>query len=381
MRERIEAILRGWDAIPGHRTGTADDTRTAEWLARAIEATGAAATIETFSFMRRTPRTARLRLTDDGSPIEGLPCFDAPDTPARGIAGRLVPSGGPGEIGLLDYEPQGDGTAALERARRDTGHVALVAVCAGPSGRGLAVINADDYGRDFGPPVLQTGAEHAERLRAAAATASSAVLTITSERDEAEASNVGAVVAGRDPELAPVVVMTPRSGWWRCTSERGGGLVAWLETLRHFAHDPPLRDLRFTANTGHELGHLGLAHDLARQPALVGEAHCWIHLGANFAARDGRLILQGSSAELLTLGERLLRGAGAPPDITIPRSTAPFGEARNIYDGGGRYLSVLGSNPRFHHPDDRWPDAVDLDKTARVTRAVIGMVEALTNAR
>ena len=59
--------------------------------------------------------------------------------------------------------------------------------------------------------------------------------------------------------------MTPRSSWWQSTAERGGGLVAWLETLRALLAAPPARPVIFTANSGHELGHLGL-DDFVAQP-------------------------------------------------------------------------------------------------------------------
>ena len=45
--------------------------------------------------------------------------------------------------------------------------------------------------------------------------------------------------------------------------------------------------------------------------------------------------------------------------------------------GGGRYLSLVGGNHWFHHPDDRWPHTIDLDKTERVTRAVLAVAGAL----
>ena len=47
------------------------------------------------------------------------------------------------------------------------------------------------------------------------------------------------------------------------------------------------RDVIFTANTGHELGHTGLDLFLEKNPKLIKEAHVWMHLGANFAAQFG----------------------------------------------------------------------------------------------
>ena len=50
--------------------------------------------------------------------------------------------------------------------------------------------------------------------------------------------------------LPPVCVMTPRSGWHANASERGGGLVCWLETMRAVTHPAAAgrRDARPAAN-------------------------------------------------------------------------------------------------------------------------------------
>ncbi len=56
--------------------------------------------------------------------------------------------------------------------------------------------------------------------------------------------------------------MTPRSGWWQCASERGGGIAVWVEILAAVAAAKPARTVNFVASTGHELGHYGLTHYL-----------------------------------------------------------------------------------------------------------------------
>jgi hypothetical protein len=43
-------------------------------------------------------------------------------------------------------------------------------------------------------------------------------------------------------------------------------------------------------------------------------------------------------------------------------------------------VSILGTNPRFHHPDDRWPDAVDLDVTVAATIALVATADRLAHA-
>ncbi len=378
MDDRIERVMVGWDRIDEHRTGAPGDTRTARWLAKEIELLGADPEIEEFPFSRLIPLDPRLDL--GARQIDGLPCFDAPGTSPEGIEGRLVPLGGNGEIGLLRFEPIGTQANALLDARRATSHQALIAVCEGDAvAPGLAVINADAYGTPYGPPVLQVATTHLELLTETARSAEQVRLTSVLQRQMVSASNVGATIAGRDQSLAPLVIMTPRSGWWRCTSERGGGLATWLECLYQFKRQQPLRTVRFTANTGHELGHVGLDYHLERNQGLVGDAHCWMHLGANFAARGGFLLYQASDEQLMAQGRRFLSETGQPPDRTTPVGTRPLGEARNIFDGGGRYVSLLGSNPLFHHPDDRWPNAVDIDKALRTTAAMVRLAVDLAN--
>ena len=49
--------------------------------------------------------------------------------------------------------------------------------------------------------------------------------------EESEALNVQTKVMGRNTSLTLIVVMTPKSGWWTCTSERGGGITVWLNSI------------------------------------------------------------------------------------------------------------------------------------------------------
>ena len=124
------------------------------------------------------------------------------------------------------------------------------------------------------------------------------------ELEASSAINVQVTIKGKQPELSPLAIMTPRSAWWTCTSERGGGITVWLECIRQFAASPPARDVIFTANSGHELSHLGLDHFLRNHESLIKDAHAWLHLGANFGARDGREIVHASSEKYLDLMRR-----------------------------------------------------------------------------
>ena len=179
--------------------------------------------------------------------------------------------------------------------------------------------------------------------------------------------------------------MTPRSSWWQSTSERGGGLVCWLETLRALIVSPPACDVVLTANSGHELGHLGLDEFIARRPGwdlppARGGAN-WVHYGANLGAIGGRLSVVSNADDLRSLAVAELTQAGQAPDAIAPATLVPSGETRDIHRAGGRYLTLVGSNPLFHLPQDRWPHAVQVGAVARIASAAARLVVALTRRR
>ena len=373
LRDRIANDIRGWDAIDDHRTGTVGDGRTAQWLAENVLAAGLSPRRDDFDLQRWV--LGRCAVEVNGTAAEGVPLFDGAVTDGQGVEAPLVAL--PGEAAGIGFGTVGGDAGqganrAFADARRAGERPALVAVAKmNTDVPGLALQNADRFNRPFGPPALQVATEHAAWLRAAAASGEHARVVVQVAFEAAQGANVEARVAGRDPSLAPLVVMTPKSAWWVCSAERGGGIACWLALLRRFAAHQPDRDVLFVATSGHELGHLGLEHFLRANPALGGGAHAWIHLGANFAAVGSRTRLQASSEALLGLALRAMDDAGAPPADTTPLGQRPGGEARNIHDLGGRYVSYLGTNAWFHHPDDRWPNTIDLDRTQRMIEAML----------
>ncbi|NBC22865.1 MAG: hypothetical protein GVY21_05255 [Gammaproteobacteria bacterium] len=381
MRTRLIEDFVGWDAIENHRTGSDGDDATARWLLEGLRRAGVDGRLDGFEFDRRLPGDCYVG-TDEVR-VPGEPLFDAPGTSGAGIAGVLSESAEPGGILLTSFEPFGGhpDTQALERARRDSACAGIVAVAGGKTVKpGLALLNADSYANPFGPPVLQVATEHADALRALARSRRRVTVQAPLTHTAEAVYNVEGRIPGRRPELPPLVIMTPRSAWWTCTAERGGGISTWLEAARALVRSAPERDVLFTANTGHELGHVGLQYFLTSRPELMEGAHAWVHLGANFAAAGGKVIYQASDADLLEAGLAAMARGGVGAPQTMPVGDRPLGEAREIFDAGGRFVSLLGSNPLFHHPDDRWPDAVDLDKTERLSQAMLDVISGLAGA-
>jgi hypothetical protein len=378
VQQRIGTIIRAYAEQGFHRTGTAVDRKSAEWLANEVRQIGLEPALEEFSLSRVDP--VGVSVTVNGRTIEGLPLFDGGFTGPAGIAGALGELNSKAAIGLTESPPNAADAGALGEARRQNRHEAIVVVTRGAQ-PGFCPSNADGFLRPFGPPVLQVASDEAMFLTDCARQSAKALLTVHVERTQAQAFNVVATVPGTDKGAAPAVVMTPRSGWWWCASERGGGLACWLEIMRAMRGAKPVRDVVFVASSGHELGHLGIDNFIDRRPGLVPAAKAWIHLGANIgAARGPGNNIQASDDEM----EAMLAAAMAKADLKIdhrrPRGLAPRGEAENVHRGGGRYISLIGNNDLFHNTSDRGPDAIDLDVIERFAGAFAAVATSLAGA-
>jgi hypothetical protein len=378
VQQRIGTVIRAYEEQGFHRTGTTVDRTSGDWLADEVRRIGPEPMCEEFPL-------SRVDLVDtfiaaNNRRIEGLPLFDGTFTNAAGIAGTLGGLDSDASIGLTEAAPNAAGTGALGDARRQNRHRAIVVITRGKQ-PGFCPSNGDNFLQPFGPPVLQVGSEETAFLSDCARQGAKVLLTAHVERTSAAAFNVVAVVPGTNKSAAPVIVMTPRSGWWGCASERGGGLACWLEIMRVVRDARPVRDVIFVASSGHELGHLGLDDFIARRPGIVPGAKAWLHLGANIGAALGPgNCLQTSDDESQSLMSELMAEAGLRIDRLVPGGTAPGGEAANVYRGGGRYISIIGSNALFHNTSDRGPDVIDLKVIALFADAFASVVKSLASA-
>ena len=353
--------LLAWDSHGYHRTGTAGDRAGADWLTEKAQAFGAATAQETFTLDRLDPGDVYLEV--DGTRIPGIPVFDAPAT--SGVTGVLGT-----EIAVAALGPGAVYTGEYRLLRQNAGHAGLVIQCSGAH-PGMGLLNAEHFPTPYGAPAIH--------VDAAIPIGRSARLVSESLRTRTEARNVVVTLKGRDPSRPPVVVMTPRSSWWQSTAERGGGIVCWLETLRALLAAPPACDVILTANSGHELGHLGLDDFMARRPGWdLANSAVWVHYGANIGAAGGALSVVSPDDGLRARMHNALTAAGQPPDTMAPKDLVPSGETRDIHRAGGRYVTLVGTNPWFHLPQDRFPHTVDVPAIARVAAGAAQLVVGLT---
>jgi hypothetical protein len=375
---RAARWLDAWDRQGTHRTATQGDDAGADWLMAEARALGADVATEEFAIDRLDPVDAFLEL--GGERIAAVPAFDAPASGDAGIEGRLGPAGGDAEIAVAELSPRAVYSHQYQTLRRAGEHRGLVILCAGEE-PGLALLNAEQFLAPYGVPTIHVGSEARKAVMAAAARRAPARLVTDSRRTPARGSNV-VVTLGTADAGPPLVVMTPRSSWWQSVAERGGGIVCWLESLRALLAQPPRRPVVFTANSGHELGHLGLDDFVARRPgwdrpATEGGA-TWVHYGANIGAAGGALSLVAPEDALRDLARGELAAAGRPADTIAPKTLVPSGETRDIHRAGGSYLTLVGTNRWFHLPQDCWPYAVDVAAIARIAGAAARITLALS---
>ena len=374
--QRIARIIGEYDSQGWHRTGSVVDHESARWLADLVLETGVDVSLEPFELSRIDPGECYLEVS--GKRIPGLPMFDGAFTSAEGIRGRLGPVGSSAEIGVGGVSLAGGEDEALTVSRRSGDHRALVAVTVG--GRpGLMPSNAPEFLHPFGCPVLQVGSEAQTLLNEHIERGSEVSLVATASRVPSRSFNVVGRIDGRDRGLPPLIVMTPRSGWWHCASERGGGLACWLEVMRAVHETSPRRDVIFVATSGHEVGLYGIHAFLERRQDLASNAFAWIHFGANIGAAEGPAGQFAATDENLREQVRVALDAvgmgHAGPGDRFPS------ESGVVVSQGGKVAALVAQgNAVFHLKSDRWPGTVDVNTVAGYANAFADLAVQLSAA-
>ena len=377
----IESRILAYESFGIHRTGWPGDDRTTDWLLDELRsiASGIEAGAERFPFPRFEARRAYIDPGD--GPVDGVAMYDGGVTPGGGLEGELCEEDDPDPFGkflLASSATRGDGRWTAPHVREhyeqleDSGVIGVIVPTGDRLGE-IVVRNAEHIDQPFELPVLQIARRDVGRLSAALVTRQTVTLEIDADRLQSRATNAIATLpatVSAEEQRAPVVVMTPKSGWFTCAAERGGGLAAWLAIAEAAAAlDTRYRALHFVASSGHELRHQGLRHYLHYHQGLVAEAGFWMHLGASIGARFPRARIGASDQDLLDLATKSLNTAEAGPYEAMQAGDPGGGEARNIAAFGGRYVTFLGGHDFFHSPNDTVDVAVDAASVSRWSHA------------
>ncbi len=373
-----ERRIRAFEEMGWHRTGWEADNQAADWLIAELQTAGIEARAQPFRAPRWHWNKAEVRVA--GHRIIGEPMSDGGPAPGMGVVAPLLREPRHNTMSIIVWQPTIDDPRRLGPEIYD--HLDHLEA-QGAQGVVLLMDDEDGYGilrnaeRPWDPirlPVLQIAPKEAGPLLDNEG--ETAGLVITGRREEVQALNVLAEIPGADLNAAPVTLMTPKSGWFTCAAERGGGIAVWLAVAERIAAQRPRRTLQLVASSGHELHHLGLDAYLESLGDAASKVSAWIHLGAAIGAKRGTPSLAASDDELMTIAQSALSASGIERD-PFPVGRSGYGEARNIAEIGGRYISLLGGHPYFHSPQDTFDNAVDLNLLTRHINAVETMTREL----
>lgn len=378
---RVAADLDRYIGFGGKASGGAGDMACGQWLADELEKAGFVVEKPALSAPWFEPGRSEIVVGSASAALWPQPIVVP--TNREGVRGALVRVDAAGRadaplagaIALVD-PPYGRWSSALAKPIRApveaafaAGARAAVLITNGPTGKVIA-LNADGRAPMFAGPVGLLAPADAGPFLAAAMVHAEARVTLSGTGGRRPAFNViGRLDRGKGRWI---VVSTPRSGWFGCAGERGGGIAAWLDLARQASAMLPDHDVAFLCNSGHEYENLGAEESLKAVAPKPDETHFWLHLGANLAARDwheglfGLAPIAGTdsqrylavSPQHLPRARRLFAGlAGLESPYSATALSA--GELAAIVAAG--YTSVAGvfGLHRFHHVESDDARCVD----------------------
>lgn len=367
----LQADLACHAGFGSKRSGGAGDAATAAWIAQRLAGLGFEVAHEPVDVPWFEAEACSLRAGDDEAAVHA----QAPVvcTPAQGITAPLAVVRAPweaqdarGRIALLVL-PHGRHAAIAAAAVRPlvdaalaAGAHALVIVPTGPTGE-IVAFNAPRAASGTDVPTAVLAPRAAEPFLRAARRGLPATLRLSGRLEARRTTNLHARLARGRRWLC---LSTPRTGWFTCAAERGGGTAALL-ALARWAADRFAQHSIYVLNTGaHEYLFAGAHQALAGAPA-PGETTLWAHLGAGLAARERlefrtvEAMLDAADAQRFTMATPPLQAAAAQAFAGLPGLARVVPPLEGVSElgaiaarGYGRAFAALGVPRAFHTPLD-----------------------------
>lgn len=371
-QEQLATLIAQYSAIGTHRTGSSGDEATSGWLIDQLGRLGLAAWAAPFEFLRAEGVDACV--IAEGQRIDGTPLPDGGFTAAQGITAALRPIDqcGPGELALV-MPGQSIDPHNHPLLRGSSAAAGLVLISGDPAGQVL-LRNAERMADPLPVPVLQVALADAAPLVSAAERGAAITLLAEGARRLATAANVIAQRPGAGP---PLVLLTPKSGWFHCAAERGSGVAIVLALAEHaIRQTQPTRPLILLFTSGHELGYAGLRAVLPLLPELNHPGTQWMHIGASLGARypSATHLFASHPAWRDRLAAALARHGIDDIKIHAP-AARPLGEGSVIADRP--FVSTMGTHRYFHSTNDLPEVAVDAARALRFGLAWRELLDAV----
>jgi hypothetical protein len=322
-----------------HRCGSEADLRTSAWIRDELELAGLEVEVQRFPVRVFDIRSCTV--TCEGVVYRGHPEWYPTATgpnPARGPLATLE-DGAPldnlrGKIWLTETDTS-DGLLAAEElsdelkrridAAGRAGALAAVVIVHHRSFE-LAGRNNHDPAQNQAPwcsiPIVAVAATHREPLLAAVRHGAEAEVVVDGvDRRDGQACNV----IGRTGTGEKLIcISTPSSCHFRGGGERAPGVVLLLGLARWLGRRQPGARYLVLADSGHEIGGLGLTHFDSTHLPPPENVTCWVHLGSGCGVWRWQK-----------------EGIGLEPRPTGLRATAPRGGVGLFYSAA-EFHEVLG---------------------------------------
>jgi hypothetical protein len=341
----LYGLVFEYAGLGDHRTGTPTDAATLEWFADACHRAGATTRLQPWEFPRYD---AAWQVRANGVEVPSIPLFYSGigDVRATGVPLHRVDATGLTPVG----SPVADGQAAVALATDGRG------------GRLVAFNRAPDPAAGI-PTICVAGSVDGNQID----------LDLSARIVPGRSGNV---IASFGAEARRLLVSPPLSGWLACAGERGTGIAIALDVCRQLADEGVAVTL--VGTSGHELEGIGVKHFLAHEPPA---ADAVLHIGASVAVHR-----PAGSADRQYVRSSVAMSAfeGLDCDYTqVTDASAPsswFGEATQWCRTGLPLLSLAGTFPLFHTPDDLPDAATSPDLLAAMSARVLDGARALCSA-
>lgn len=376
VNSEAEATLRHYQSLGAHRSGTAADHATAQWLQAELQARGVEADLQEWPLRVFEPVSSAIQA--DGETLDAFPFWYPNPTGSAGIEGTLVDvSDNPSselENSIALYRlPPGQfefhfDVAPLLSEWAERGAKAAVVVLDHPS-KAVSAQNANKpyHQRALPIPALIASEADAVRLLELASNRSTIRVVLDGTNRDGNARNVlGWLDRGADRWI---VVSTPISGWFEVTNERGPGIALWLELARWANSEDVQANFLFAGLSGHELGKMGMdvLVNSTRLPA-PSDVCLWLHLGSGIAVQTPLLAAVSSAAGLEEDARATLIGSTALtywPEQNMPKGSEQYRALQLGYP----VVGLFGGDPAIHTRLDQEP-RIDPAEYERVLAAL-----------
>ncbi len=374
-----------------HRTGSAGELKTDEWITRELTDTGLEVSFQNLSVRQYFPKTGEIVVGDQT--ITCFPLWYPFSKNKYHGKGQIVnyPAENPnlknkiclceGDASFQSHQSAIEIVGSIASA----GALAIIIISNSRSGR-IAAINTPAGVAPWPIPVLITGAKDKEWLVSAVQQQQFAHINLSgSDKKKTPAKNIfGRWYSNDQPWF---MISTPKSGWFDCGGERGTGVALALGIARWIGKRKPAMNYWLDFNTGHELDNLGMQQFLAAAAPPPEKVKGWIHLGANIATfkfNDGPSGLQrisnlskhlivGNDSNLLTIAKQSFSSIEG---IHIYENEA-IGELVPVISAGYRGICLHGGHYYFFHTPADGPQGSAPELLEPIMEALINMLEVI----